>query len=138
MKLPVTLFFNPTRQPNIFARSPTIAVNNPIIPRDTKKHGHPPNKPAGGINANMIYQIVKYKKSLVCCQITHYYPSIPYICHKTYLESKSQKVHNVVGCTGILNIPTIYVHRILKLLSPRLVLYPHFIYVCVCQDQHPT
>ena len=61
MNLPVTLFFNPTRQPNIFARSPTIAVNNPIIPRDTKKHGHPPNKPAGGINANMIYQIVKYK-----------------------------------------------------------------------------
>ena len=61
MNLPVTLFFNPTRQPNIFARSPTIAVNNPIIPRDTKKHGHPPNRPAGGINANMIYQIVKYK-----------------------------------------------------------------------------
>ena len=61
MQLPVTLFFNPTRQPNIFARSPTIAVNNPIIPRDTKKHGHPPNKPAGGINANMICQIVKYK-----------------------------------------------------------------------------
>ena len=61
MKLPVTLFFNPTRQPNIFARSPTIAVNNPIIPRDTKKHGHPPNIPAGGINANMIYQIVNYK-----------------------------------------------------------------------------
>ena len=59
MQLPVTLFFNPTRQPNIFARSPTIAVNNPIIPRDTKKHGHPPNRPAGGINANMIYQIVK-------------------------------------------------------------------------------
>ena len=52
--VPVTLGFNPTRHPNMFARSPTIAVNNPIIPRDTKKHGHPPHIPAGGINAKMI------------------------------------------------------------------------------------
>ena len=52
--LPVTLGFNPTRHPNMLARSPTIAVNNPIIPRDTKKHGHPPHIPAGGINAKMI------------------------------------------------------------------------------------
>ena len=54
MLLPVTLGFNPTRHPNMLARSPTIAVNNPIIPRDTKKHGHPPHIPAGGINAKMI------------------------------------------------------------------------------------
>lgn len=30
----VTLFFNPTRQPNMLARSPTTAVKSPIIPRD--------------------------------------------------------------------------------------------------------
>ena len=52
--LPVTLGFNPTRHPKMFARSPTIAVNNPIIPRETKKHGHPPHIPAGGIKAKMI------------------------------------------------------------------------------------
>ena len=50
----VTLFFNPTRHPNKLARSATIAVNSPIIPRDTKKHGHPPVMPAGGTNANII------------------------------------------------------------------------------------
>ena len=55
--LPVTLFFNPTRQPNMLARSPTTAVKSPIIPRDTKKQGHPPAMPAGGINANIIYTI---------------------------------------------------------------------------------
>ena len=43
----------------MFARSPTIAVNNPIIPRETKKHGHPPHIPAGGIKAKMIYKKIE-------------------------------------------------------------------------------
>ena len=50
----VTLSLRPTRQPNMAARSPTMAVRAPIIPRDTKKQGHPPPIPAGGIKAKMI------------------------------------------------------------------------------------
>ena len=69
--LPVTLFFNPTRQPNILARSPTIAVKAPIIPRDTKKQGHPPAMPAGGIKAKMIYAI-DYSVVIIRFQVVVY------------------------------------------------------------------
>ena len=52
--LPVTLSLRPTKQPKMLARSPTMAVKTPIIPKDTKKHGQPPAKPAGGIKAKII------------------------------------------------------------------------------------
>lgn len=51
--------FSVTMHPNIVARSPTIAVSAPIIPRDTKKQGQPPNRPAGGIRANMICKVAR-------------------------------------------------------------------------------
>ena len=50
----VTLSLRPTRHPKMPARSPTMAVKRPIIPRETKKQGQPPPIPAGGIKAKMI------------------------------------------------------------------------------------
>ena len=44
----------PTKHPKIVARSPTMAVKTPIIPRATKKDNHPPQMLGGGQQANMI------------------------------------------------------------------------------------
>ena len=63
----VTLSLRPTRHPKMPARSPTMTVKSPIIPRETKKQGHPPPIPAGGINAKMICkcQTVILKEDIV-------------------------------------------------------------------------
>ena len=60
----VTLSLRPTRHPKMPAKSPTMAVKSPIIPRETKKQGQPPPIPAGGIKAKMICkcQIVLLKE----------------------------------------------------------------------------
>jgi len=50
----VTPSFNPTRQPNIAAKSPIIAVKKPITAIEVKKQSQPPRRPAGGTNANKI------------------------------------------------------------------------------------
>ena len=52
--IPVTLSLSPTRHPKIPAKSPTIAVKRPIIPREQKKQSQPPAMLAGGINAKII------------------------------------------------------------------------------------
>ncbi len=52
--VPVTLSLSPTRHPKIPARSPTMAVKSPIMPREQKKQSQPPAIPAGGIKAKMI------------------------------------------------------------------------------------
>jgi hypothetical protein len=43
--------FKPTRQPNIAAASPTIAVKTPIINNEQKKHSQPPQMCGGGTKA---------------------------------------------------------------------------------------
>ena len=58
-KLPVTLSLSPTKHPKIPAKSPTIAVRTPIMPKDTKKQGQPPATPAGGIKAKIICKVGK-------------------------------------------------------------------------------
>ena len=45
-----------TKQPNIDAKSPTIAVRSPIIPRAQKKATHPPPIEGGGTQAKMIWK----------------------------------------------------------------------------------
>ena len=42
---------SPTKQPNIFAKSPMNAVRMPINNRETKNAGQPRPKEAGGTNA---------------------------------------------------------------------------------------
>ena len=49
----VTSSFNPTRQPNIPARSPTMITRRPIIVREMKNEGQPPSSPAGGMMENI-------------------------------------------------------------------------------------
>lgn len=51
---PVTASFNPTRQPKIDAKSPTMAVRRPMTPSETKKHSHPPRILGGGTRAKII------------------------------------------------------------------------------------
>mmetsp|Transcript_46235 Transcript_46235/g.145009 ORF Transcript_46235/g.145009 Transcript_46235/m.145009 type:complete len:223 (+) Transcript_46235:353-1021(+) len=51
MVMAVTGFSSPTRQPKMEARSPTMAVTQPIRPRATKKQYHPPPRLGGGIKA---------------------------------------------------------------------------------------
>lgn len=51
----VTLSLSPTRQPNIAAASPTIAVKIPITTKEQKKHNQPPATCGGGTNANITY-----------------------------------------------------------------------------------
>ena len=65
-KLPVTLSLSPTKHPKIPAKSPTIAVRTPIMPKDTKKQGQPPATPAGGIKAKIICKRdKKWNKNLI-------------------------------------------------------------------------
>ena len=49
----VTSALRPIRQPNIVARSPTITVRSPIIPRATQNVNQPPNHVQGGQTANI-------------------------------------------------------------------------------------
>ena len=49
----VTSALSPIRQPNMVARSPTITVRSPIIPRATQNVNQPPNHVQGGQTANI-------------------------------------------------------------------------------------
>ena len=44
--------FKPMRQPNMEARSPTMAVSSPINIKEKIKVSHPPPMVGGGIRAN--------------------------------------------------------------------------------------
>src|SRR5271163_4528437 len=52
----VILSFNPTRQPNIAATSPIIAVSIAINKSETKNVNQPPAIDVGGTNAKRIFQ----------------------------------------------------------------------------------
>ena len=54
-EIAVILSFNPTRQPNIAATSPTIAVRIAINKSETKNVNQPPAIAVGGTKANSTY-----------------------------------------------------------------------------------
>ena len=56
----VTLSLSPTRQPNIEAKSPTMAVKKPMRPRDTKNVSQPLKNDGGGTKANNSYNTASY------------------------------------------------------------------------------
>ena len=51
----VTLSLRPTRQPNMAAASPTIAVRMPMTNREQQKHSQPPSMCGGGKKANSTF-----------------------------------------------------------------------------------
>lgn len=51
-EMAVILSFNPTRQPNIAATSPTTAVKSAMKSNETKKVNQPPAIAGGGTKAN--------------------------------------------------------------------------------------
>ena len=111
--------FKPTRHPNISARSPTTMTMRPIIIRETTKQGHPPSSPGGGITAKINLK----KKNILFCV---------FFIFLFHLKSKCDEVHDVVSCSGRLNISAIDDHGVFELLGPGLIVDSKLVNISIC------